>query len=112
VPWECDHERHTYEKYVSQLFITLTGALNVLVLNRCQYDECVLMLFSVSGALGVANFDIQLCSSDEGVVETEVGRSRGSRVDGATNRLILYTMLVPAFSPSTHRQAFSTNTSE
>ncbi|KAF8068822.1 NADH-ubiquinone oxidoreductase B18 subunit-domain-containing protein [Lyophyllum atratum] len=48
MPWECDHERHTYEKYVSQLFFTLTGALNVLFLNRCQYDDYVRRMKALS----------------------------------------------------------------
>ena len=39
-PWECEHERHTYDKYVYTVHYTLyVDLLCHLSTCRCQYDE-------------------------------------------------------------------------
>lgn len=43
MPWDCEHERHGYEKSVPD-FCLLPWPANVAALslcNRCQYDEYV-----------------------------------------------------------------------
>lgn len=52
-PWECDHERHTYEKCVVPVrhFISLLTDSDF---SRCQYDEYV-FIHPISFAYSYSN---------------------------------------------------------
>jgi NADH dehydrogenase (ubiquinone) 1 beta subcomplex subunit 7 len=89
LPWECENERHAYEKCVSsclstlRLFILLTK--QQLLHGRCQYDEYVSFFLHIGPYINLRVFISQLYSQNEGTLQAETsgeGGCSGLIIDG------------------------------
>src|SRR6266404_5373965 len=73
LPWECENERHAYEKCVSPCVVHL--ATNQQLLHgRCQYDEYVSSCSYIGPYTHLRAFISQLHAQNEGALKAETPR--------------------------------------